>query len=186
VLKKSGKMLIAVMVAAVLAGTGVGAANAQPVATVSASASSVDIVALESAYRAVASPQDYKLALSAYNSLVTGTATSQPALASTATSQPALASTATSQPALAGTAARVDLQVCVSIPKWAVVAYAWYVIVGGGATAIVGGFLDATILGLSAGAVLNAIGIGTGITGTALLYWTDHTSWPKRIACIGW
>ena len=156
-------MLIAVMVAAVFAGTGVGAANAQPVA----SASSVDIVALESAYRAVASPQDYKLAVSAYNSLVNGTATSQPALASTATSQPALA----------GTAAHIDLQVCVSIPKWAVVAYAWYVIAEGGATAIVG---------LPAGAVLNAIGIGKGITGTVLLYWTDHTSWPKRIACIGW
>ena len=171
-LKKSGKMLIAVMVAAVFAGTGVGAANAQPVA----SASSVDIVALESAYRAVASPQDYKLAVFAYNSLVNGTATSQPALASTATSQPALA----------GTAAHIDLQVCVSIPKWAVVAYAWYVIAEGGATAIVGGFVDATIVGLPAGAVLNAIGIGKGITGTALLYWTDHTSWPKRIACIGW
>lgn len=154
-------MLIAVMVAAVFAGTGVGAVNAQPVATVSAS--SVDIVALESAYRAVASPQDYKLAVSAYNSLVNGTATSQPALA--------------------GTAPHINLKVCVSIPKWAVVAYAWYVIAAGGATAIVGGFVDATIVGLPAGAVLNAIGIGTRITGTALLYWTDHTSWSKR---IGW
>ena len=161
-------MLVAVLVAAVFAGTGAGAANAQPLATVSASstASSVDIVALETAYRAVASPNDYKLAVSAYNSLVSGTAVSRPALASTS--------------------AHVDLKVCVSIPKWAVVAYAWYVIAAGGATAIVGGFLDVTILGLPAGAVLNAIGIGTGITGTALLYWTYHTSWPKRIACIGW
>lgn len=165
---RMGRVLIAVVVAAVFAGTGAGAANAQPLATASASssASSVDVVALQSAYRAVAPANDYKLAVAAYNSLVSGTAVPRTALA--------------------GSAAHVDFKVCVSIPKWAVVAYAWYVIGAGGATAIVGGFVDATIVGLPAGAVLNAIGIGTGITGTALLYWTDHTSWPKRIACVGW
>lgn len=66
------------------------------------------------------------------------------------------------------------VSVCVTIPKWALQAYAWYVIAAGGAFGVVGLFLDATILGLPAGAVLQALGIGYGITGSALLWWVDN------------
>ena len=134
----------------------------------------MSIVQLESAYRASASSQEFNLAVSAYNSLVQGQSTSHGLLASSGVQ---LREAKLAQPAW---------RVCVSIPKWAVVAYAWYVIVEGGATAAVGAFLDVTIFGLPAGAVLNAIGIGKTITGSALLYWTDHTGWPKQIACVGW
>ncbi len=73
--------------------------------------------------------------------------------------------------------------VCITIPRWALEAFAWYVIIVGGATAAVGGFVDATIFGLPAGAVLNALGIGESITGSALLWWTDTYYHPHPI-CI--
>ncbi len=69
---------------------------------------------------------------------------------------------------------------CVTLQQWMVVANARYGIVQGGAIAVVGGFLDATIAGLPAGAVLNAIGVSMGITGTAVV--TDHTSWVDSAA----
>lgn len=72
---------------------------------------------------------------------------------------------------------------CVSIPKWAVVAYAWRLIVSGGVTMIVGEFANFSIIGIPAGTVMNALGIVEGTTGNALLYWADHTDWPKNI-CI--
>lgn len=58
---------------------------------------------------------------------------------------------------------------CVTLQQWMVVANARYGIVQGGAIAVEGGFLDATIAGLPAGAVLNAIGVSMGITGTAVV-----------------
>jgi len=64
--------------------------------------------------------------------------------------------------------------VCVTIPKWALQAFAWYVIAQGGAWAAIGGFLDGTILGLPAGAVLNALGIAESTTGFFLLWWVDN------------
>ncbi|TFH52657.1 hypothetical protein E4J66_06905 [Actinomyces viscosus] len=113
------------------------------------------VVELQAEYKAKASPEDYRKAVETYDRLVAGKPDP------------------VEQPA----------SVCVSIPKWAIVGYAWYVIVAGGATAAVGGFLDGTIVGLPAGAVLNAVGIGATVTGSGLLYWTDHTSWPKRV-CV--
>ncbi|WP_144413384.1 hypothetical protein [Corynebacterium epidermidicanis] len=70
---------------------------------------------------------------------------------------------------------------CVSIPKWAVVALAWDMIARGAVVGTVGGFLDTTIVGLPAGAVLNALGIAAGTSGNGVLYWADHTDWPKNI-----
>ncbi|WP_315584413.1 hypothetical protein [Actinomyces viscosus] len=113
------------------------------------------VVELQAEYKAKASPEDYRKAVETYDRLVAGKPDP------------------VEQPA----------SVCVNIPKWAIVGYAWYVIVAGGATAAVGGFLDGTIVGLPAGAVLNALGIGVAVTGNGLLYWTDHTSWPKRV-CV--
>lgn len=113
------------------------------------------VAELQAEYKAEASPEDYRKAVETYDRLVAGKPDPVEQPAST----------------------------CVTIPKWAVVAYAWYVVVKGGATAAVGGFVDATIVGLPAGAVLNALGIAETTAGGALVYWTDHTSWPKRI-CV--
>ena len=113
------------------------------------------VAELQAEYKAEASAEDYRKAVETYEKLVAG------------------------EP----DPVEVPASMCVTIPKWAVVAYAWYAIVSGGATAAVGAFLDGTIVGLPAGAVLNAIGIGVGVTGSGLLYWTDHTSWPKRV-CV--
>lgn len=113
------------------------------------------VAELQAEYKAEASPEDFQKAVETYERLVAGKPDPVEQPAST----------------------------CVSIPKWAVVGYAWYVIAAGGVTAAVGGFLDGTIVGLPAGAVLNALGIGVGITGSGLLYWADHTSWPKRV-CV--
>ncbi|MCX2750509.1 hypothetical protein OOZ51_22295 [Arthrobacter sp. MI7-26] len=63
--------------------------------------------------------------------------------------------------------------ICVPVYKWELESIAWFVMIAGGATAAVGGFIDATIVGLPVGAVLNAVGIGTGLSGSALLWWAD-------------
>ena len=74
---------------------------------------------------------------------------------------------------------------CGYIPKWALQAFAWYVIVVGGYTAVVGLFVSGTIVGLPAGAVLGAIGVGVGLTGQAMLWWIDNNipPWGKYV-CI--
>jgi len=113
------------------------------------------VAELQAEYKAEASAEDYQKAVQTYDRLVAGKPDPTEVPAST----------------------------CVTIPKWAVVAVAWYAMVGGGATAVVGTVADATIVGLPAGTVLAAIGAGEGITANALLYWSDHTDWPKD-ACI--
>lgn len=113
------------------------------------------VAELQAEYKAEASAEDYQKAVETYDRLVAGQSDPVEAPAST----------------------------CVTIPKWAVVAYGWYVVAAGGTTAAVGGFLDGTIVGLPVGAVMNALGIAATTTGGALVYWADHTSWPKRI-CV--
>jgi hypothetical protein len=63
---------------------------------------------------------------------------------------------------------------CGYIPRWAFEAFAWYVILVGGAFAIVGLAASTTIFGLPAGAVLGSIGIGLTITGSFLLWYVDN------------
>lgn len=70
---------------------------------------------------------------------------------------------------------------CVTIPKWALEAFGWLVVIVGGVEATVGLFVDATIFGLPAGAVLEALGIWTGMTGYAFLWWVDHYYHPHTI-----
>ena len=74
---------------------------------------------------------------------------------------------------------------CGYVPKWALQAFAWYVILVGGYSAIVGLFASATIVGLPAGAVLGAIGVGLSVTGSFLLWWIDNNipPWGKYV-CI--
>lgn len=67
---------------------------------------------------------------------------------------------------------------CGYVPKWALQAFAWYVILVGGYSAVVGMFASATIVGLPAGAVLGAIGAGLSFTGSFLLWWIDNNIPP--------
>ena len=113
------------------------------------------VAELQAEYKAEASPEDYQKAVETYDRLVAGKPDPVEQPAST----------------------------CVTIPKWAVVAYGWYLQAVGGVTAVAGGAAGGTIVGLPAGVVLGAIGVAYGIGGNALVYWTDHTSWPKRI-CV--
>jgi len=122
---------------------------------VAQSSEQAKVAELQAEYKAEASAEDYQKAVQTYDRLVAGKPDPVEVPAST----------------------------CVTIPKWAVVAYGWYVVVKGGVASAVGSFLDATIFGLPAGAVLNALGIANTTAGGALIYWTDHTSWPKRV-CV--
>lgn len=113
------------------------------------------VAELQAEYKAKASPEDYRKAVETYDRLVAGKPDP------------------VEQPASA----------CVSIPKAAVVAYGWYLMAVGAVTGVAGGAADGAIVGIPAGVVLGAIGVAYGIGGNALVYWTDHTSWPKRI-CV--
>ena len=146
-------MLAFVMVIGMLFGSA-GQAVAAP-QPVAQSPEQAKVAELQAEYKVKASPEDYRKAVEAYDRLVAGKPDP------------------VEQPALT----------CVTIPKWAVVAYGWYLQAVGGVTAVAGGAADGTIVGLPAGVVLGAIGVAYGIGGNALVYWTDHTSWPKRI-CV--
>ena len=61
----------------------------------------------------------------------------------------------------------------------------WNYIVGGGVVTAIGGFCDFTIVGLPAGAVLNAVGNGAATTGAAKLSYVNHL--PNfRIYTVRW
>jgi len=122
---------------------------------VAQSSEQAKVAELQAEYKAEASAEDYQKAVQTYDRLVAGKPDPTEVLAST----------------------------CVTIPKWAVVAYGWYLMTAGAVTGVAGGAADGTIVGLPAGVVLNGIGAAEGLTGGALVYWTDHTSWPKRI-CV--
>lgn len=95
--------------------------------------------------------------------------------------RPTVQHTASKGPGLAAPVAAF----CGYVPKWALQAFAWYVILVGGYSAVVGLFASATIVGLPAGAVLGAIGVGLGVTGSFLLWWIDNNipPWGKYV-CI--
>ena len=164
-----GRVLASMVALAVTSGISLGLSGQASAAPQSPAANpdQAKVAELQEQYKAEASPEDYQRAVDAYDQLVAGKATDV---------------AAAEQPQGAA-ASGEEYAMCVSIPKWAVVAVAWYAMVGGGATAVVGTVADATIVGLPAGTVLAAIGAGEGITVNALLYWSDHTDWPKD-ACI--
>lgn len=73
---------------------------------------------------------------------------------------------------------------CVTVTKSALIAFAWVAIGYGSLLAAVGGFLDLTIVGLPAGAVLNAVGIGNIFSGTVLLDRANAVKWTSKRICI--
>ncbi|QTH59830.1 hypothetical protein J5O04_01420 [Corynebacterium hindlerae] len=115
-------------------------------------------------YRQTATPEEYAAAMRAYEELRTTGAI-------------------TTNQMPGGTDVTAQGFGCVSIPKWAVVAYAWRLKAGGVVGALTGAVVSGTILGLPAGVVIEAIGAAGILGGDGLLYWADHTDWPKNI-CI--
>jgi hypothetical protein len=84
-----------------------------------------------------------------------------------------------------GKLAALSASFCGYVPRWAFEAFAWYVIIVGGVFATVALFVDATIIGLPAGAVLGAAGIWIGMTGSALLWYVDSNMPPWGVyECI--
>ncbi|MFM6973779.1 MAG: hypothetical protein ACKOXM_01320 [Agromyces sp.] len=74
----------------------------------------------------------------------------------------------------------------VKIYKWQLEAFAWYLIAHGAVITAVGGFVDFTGVGIPVGAVMNAIGIGMGTSGSWLLWWTDTYFGNSRTYTIRW
>jgi hypothetical protein len=87
-------------------------------------------------------------------------------------------------PTSAAEAVLAPKRTCVTVTKSAVIAFAWVVIGYGSLIAAVGGFLDLTIVGLPAGAVLNAIGIGDIFVGTVLLDRANRIKWSSKRVCV--
>lgn len=71
------------------------------------------------------------------------------------------------------------------VPKWALQAFAWFVIIAGGVSATLSLFASGTIVGLPAGAVLGALGIWLGLTGSALLWYADNF-YTDRYVFVCW
>ncbi len=62
---------------------------------------------------------------------------------------------------------------CAYLPNWALDAYAWYVIIVGGAEVSISLFLDVTVVGIPLGAVVGFLGLWTGLYGGGLLWYFD-------------
>jgi hypothetical protein len=75
---------------------------------------------------------------------------------------------------------------CGYLPNWVLEAYAIEIIILGGVVAIVGGFIDLTIVGIPLGAVLNALGVAYGITGGLLLWYFDKYYPNGAWLCLHW
>jgi hypothetical protein len=86
---------------------------------------------------------------------------------------PHRAKPATQSATAGGKLASLAASFCGYIPRWAFEAFAWYVTIVGGVFATVSLFVDATIFGLPAGAVLGAAGMWIGMTGQAMLWYVD-------------
>ena len=66
-----------------------------------------------------------------------------------------------------------DAYWCAYLPNWALDAYAWYVIIVGGAEMTISLFLDVTVVGIPLGVVVGVLGIWTGLYGGGLLWFFD-------------
>jgi hypothetical protein len=74
---------------------------------------------------------------------------------------------------------------CGYVPKWALQAFAWYLILTGAVVAFVGLVADTTIVGIPAGIVLGGLGIAAGTSGSFLLWWVDNNVPPWGVwVCV--
>lgn len=72
---------------------------------------------------------------------------------------------------------------CMTVYKWQLQTIAWIAIGYGAFVSIAALFAGAaTVIGLPAGAVVGAIGIGLGVVGSFFLWKVDQQRWtPKRV-----
>lgn len=148
----------------------------RPLTPAEQQAADLKVAQLQQEYAKKASPADFAKAKAAFEELKhqhdTKSAAAPGAGVTSAgsTASPAPAPSAAKPSGI--TAARAGWW-CSPIYTWELEALAWYVIVVGGVAATLGAFLDVTVVGIPLGAILNAIGIWDGISGTALLWWAD-------------
>lgn len=133
---------------------------------------SADVAAvaeLQAEYKESASPQDYEIAMSVYEQLLRGEDATLPADVA-----PTQVET--------GTGPGVD-RICVYVPKAALQAVAWIIIVRGTGAALIGGFVSLSVVGIPLGAVISALGITGQTTGAAFLWWIDNY-YSSRTICV--
>ncbi|BEP15430.1 hypothetical protein acdb102_37410 [Acidothermaceae bacterium B102] len=87
-----------------------------------------------------------------------------------------------------GAAAHTDSthHACVRIYRWQIEALGWLLVVDGVVVGAVGGFIDASVIGIPVGAVLNAVGLGYGASGAFVIWWADTHFPTSRVYCITW
>ncbi|TFD61704.1 hypothetical protein E3T39_06635 [Cryobacterium suzukii] len=126
-----------------------------------------------------ASAADYAMALEAYDSisaeLDTLIASGDIAALDTTVEQEAAAAGALSVQTVA--------RRCSTVYKWQLQTIAWIAIGYGAFVTIAGLFVSGTVIGLPAGAVLQAMGIGLGVIGTYFLWKVDHLRWNSKRVC---
>ena len=69
---------------------------------------------------------------------------------------------------------------CVFVPRWVLDTIAWTAIIYGAGLVTIGLFAEGTIIGVPIGAILQAIGLWDGVSGTFMLWWVD-TYYPNGI-----
>lgn len=74
-------------------------------------------------------------------------------------------------------------KVCVKVYGWMMRAFAWDLRLRFGAVTLVGTAVGGTIVGLPAGLVLGALGMGGSWTVNELFNWIDSRSWPRNV-CV--
>jgi len=70
---------------------------------------------------------------------------------------------------------------CAFVSRQALEGYGWGLILNGAGFSIWGLFADGTIVGLPAGAVLGAIGIGSGASGSFIVWYADTYYQPRTV-----
>lgn len=158
----------ALVIACMAALSGISAPNelaeSQSVAEVQVQSNEAAVREAQEQYRQTATPEEYAAAIRAYEELRTTGAI-------------------TINQVPTGTDVTAQGFGCVSIPKWAIVAYGWHLKAGGYVSTITAGGVSGSIVGIPAGVVLAAIG-AIGIEGgQGLINWAESTSWPKHI-CV--
>lgn len=148
----------------------------RPLTPAEQQAASLKVSQLQQEYAEKASPEDYAKAKSAFEDLKhqhdSGSAAAPGAGVTSAGSTASLNRSRDAAKPSGADAARAGWW-CSPVYTWELEALAWYVIIVGGVAATLGAFLDVTVVGIPLGAILNAIGIWDGISGTALLWWAD-------------
>lgn len=127
-----------------------------------------------------ASPADYALAVAAYDSM----SAELDALIASGDIGTLSTTTEDLQQAAAGALSiQTVASRCLTVYKWQMQTIGWIAIGYGAFISIVGLFASGTVIGLPAGAVLGAMGIGLGVTGTFFLWKADHLTWNSKRIC---